>query len=226
MPAFPHMSVRDARFGGRPARVARVSFTGERGYEISVPARLGATLWQRAREAGAVPLGIEALGVLRAEKGYLYIGQDTDGETMPHDLGMAGPRAKRQDAYVGDRSLFTPAANKPDRKRLVGILADGAAPIPIGAHAIERVAGRKRSLGYVTSSYPSAHLGHPIALGLIEGGAGAWHGRARASRPELPGAPGAALFPRSEGRTPQCLIADSSGRPSRTGRTPASGTRT
>jgi sarcosine oxidase, subunit alpha len=167
---FPHMSVRDARFGDRPARVARVSFTGERGYEISVPARLGATLWQHAREAGAVPLGIEALGVLRAEKGYLYIGQDTDGETMPHDLGMAGPRSKRQDAYVGDRSLFTPAANKADRKRLVGILADGAAPIPVGTHAVERVAGRKRSLGYVTSSYPSAQLGHPIALGLIEGG--------------------------------------------------------
>ena len=167
---FPHMSVRDARFGGRPARVARVSFTGERGYEISVPASLGAQLWQRAREAGAVPLGIEALGVLRAEKGYLYIGQDTDGETMPHDLGMVGPRAKRQDAYVGDRSLFTPVANKPDRKRLVGLLVDGASPIPTGAHAIERKAGHKRSLGYVTSSYHSAHLGHPIDLGLIEGG--------------------------------------------------------
>jgi len=168
--AFPHMSVCGASFGGRPARVARVSFTGERGYEISVPARFGALLWQCARDAGAIPLGIEALGVLRAEKGYLYIGQDTDGETMPHDLGMAGPRAKRQDAYVGDRSLFTPAANKPDRKRLVGILVDGASPIPVGAHAVERVAGRKRSLGYVTSSYHSAQLGHPIALGLIEGG--------------------------------------------------------
>ena len=167
---FPHMSVRDASFGGWPARVARVSFTGERGYEISVPAQLGGQLWQRARESGAIPLGIEALGVLRAEKGYLYIGQDTDGETMPHDLGMAGPRAKRQDAYVGDRSLFMPAANKPDRKRLVGILVQGTAPIPIGAHAIERAGGRKRSLGYVTSSYQSAQLGHPIALGLIEGG--------------------------------------------------------
>ena len=63
-----------------------------------------------------------------------------------------------------------PAARKPDRKRLVGILADGTVPIPIGAHAIERIAGRNRSLGYVTSSYPSAHLGHPIALGLVEGG--------------------------------------------------------
>ena len=167
---FPHMSVREASFDGRAARVARVSFTGERGYEISVPASLGAQLWQRAREAGAAPLGIEALGVLRAEKGFIYVGQDTDGETMPHDLGMAGPRAKRQDPYVGDRSLFTPAANKPDRKRLVGILVDGAMPIPTGAHAIEQVSGRKRSLGYVTSSYLSAQLGHPIALGLIEGG--------------------------------------------------------
>lgn len=168
--AFPHMSVRDARFGGRPARVARISFTGERGYEISVPARSGALLWQCAREAGAVPLGIEALGVLRAEKGYLYIGQDTDGETMPHDLGFAGPRARRQDAYVGDRSLFTPAANKADRKQLVGLLVEGETPIPTGAHAIERAGGRKRSLGYVTSSYHSTQLGHPIALGLIEGG--------------------------------------------------------
>ena len=84
---------------------------------------------------------------------------------------LAGPRARRQDAYVGDRSLFTPAANKVDRKRLVGILDDGGALIPTGAHAIERAAGRKRSLGYVTSSYLSAQLGHPIALGLIEGGA-------------------------------------------------------
>ena len=169
-PSFPHMSVRMASFSGRPARIARVSFTGERGYEISVPASLGAQLWQLVREAGATPLGIEALGVLRAEKGFIYVGQDTDGETMPHDLGFAGPRAKRQDSYVGDRSLFMPAANKPDRKRLVGILVEGTAPIPIGALAIERKAGRKRSLGYVTSSYHSAHLGYPIALGLIEGG--------------------------------------------------------
>ena len=167
---FPHMSVATGRFAGRPARIARVSFTGERGYEIAVPATLGAPLWQKARVAGATPLGIEALGVLRAEKGYIYVGQDTDGETLPHDLGMGGPRAKRQDAYVGDRSLFTPAASKPNRKRLVGILVEGKTPIPVGAHGIEVKDGRRRSLGYVTSSYWSAALGHPIALGLIEGG--------------------------------------------------------
>jgi sarcosine oxidase subunit alpha len=167
---FPHMSVAEGSFGGRPARIARVSFTGERSYEISVPAAVGAQLWQSVRDAGASPLGIEALGVLRAEKGYIYVGQDTDGETMPHDLGVAGPRSKRQDAYVGDRSLFTPAASKANRKKLVGILAEGKTPVPTGAHAIEIVAGRKRGVGYVTSSYSSQRLGHPIALGLIEGG--------------------------------------------------------
>jgi sarcosine oxidase subunit alpha len=167
---FPHMGVAEGRFGGRPARIARVSFTGERSYEVSVPAGLGPSLWRRVRDAGVPPMGIEALGILRAEKGYVYIGQDTDGETMPHDLGMAGPRSKRLDSYVGDRSLFTPAASKPNRKKLVGILAEGNAPIPVGASAIEIVARRKRGLGYVTSSHMSRHLGHPIALGLIEGG--------------------------------------------------------
>jgi sarcosine oxidase, subunit alpha len=167
---LPHMGVAMGSFGGRSARIARVSFTGERSYEISVPATLGGALWQRVREASVTPLGIEALGVLRAEKGYIYVGQDTDGETMPHDLGMAGPRDKRQGAYVGDRSLFTPAACKPTRKKLVGLLVDGTAPLPVGAHAVESAGGRKRSLGYITSSYPSVHLGHPIALGLIERG--------------------------------------------------------
>ncbi|HET6160261.1 MAG TPA: 2Fe-2S iron-sulfur cluster-binding protein [Dongiaceae bacterium] len=168
--AFPHMSVAEGTFGGRPARIARVSFTGERGYEISVPAKFGAQLWQCVRDAGAAPLGIEALGVLRAEKGYIYVGQDTDGETMPHDLGMAGPRSKRQDSFIGDRSLFTPAAGKLTRKKLVGILAEGNTPIPVGANAIEIIGGRRRGIGYVTSSYVSVHFSHPIALGLIEGG--------------------------------------------------------
>ncbi len=95
---LPHMGVASGTFERQLARIARVSFTGERSYEISVPAGLGGKLWQRVREAGASPIGIEALGVLRAEKGYIFVGQDTDGETMPHDLGMAGPRSKRQDA--------------------------------------------------------------------------------------------------------------------------------
>jgi sarcosine oxidase subunit alpha len=167
---LPHMAAAPGRFNGRSARIARVSFTGERSYEISVPAGLAADLWAKARALGARPLGIEALNILRAEKGYIYVGQDTDGETMPQDLGMAGPRDKRQDAYVGDRSLFTPAALVTDRKQLVGLAVAGRTPLPTGANAVELASGRKRSLGYVTSSYFSPMLDRPIALALIENG--------------------------------------------------------
>src|SRR5262249_5119963 len=163
-----HMAAVQGRFRDRPARIARVSFTGERSYEISVPAALADELWRQVCAAGAKPLGIEALNILRAEKGYIYVGQDTDGETMPHDLGMGGPREKRRDAYVGDRSLFTPAAQASGRKQFVGIAAEGVEPLPPGAHGVEVAGGRNRSLGYVTSSYFSPNLERPIALGLIE----------------------------------------------------------
>jgi sarcosine oxidase subunit alpha len=167
---LPHMAAALGSFAGRPARVARVSFTGERSYEISVPATIATSLWDATRKAGGVPLGIEALNILRAEKGYIYVGQDTDSETMPQDLGMSGPRNKRQDAYVGDRSLFIPATQAPHRKQLVGIAVAEQEPLRLGAHAIDVEAGRKRSLGYVTSSYFSPYLKRPIALGLIEAG--------------------------------------------------------
>ena len=167
---FPHMSLQRGVFRGRPARVARVSFTGERSYEVSVPAGLAETLWRAARRAGAAPLGLEALGVLRAEKGFLFIGQDTDSETQPRDLGMDGPRRTRKDAYVGDRSLFLPEAERAGRRQLVGIVSEGAM-IPPGAHAVApQAGGRRRSIGFVTSSYESIALGHPVALALIENG--------------------------------------------------------
>ena len=167
---LPHMAAAFGSFGGRPARIARVSFTGERCYEISVPSRLGTDLWRRLRSAGAEPIGVEALGVLRAEKGYIFVGQDTDSETMPHDIGMGGPRTKRVDAYVGDRSLFTPFAKRTGRKQLVGIAASGGDPIPVGAHPVAESAGRLRSIGFVTSSAWSVTLGRPVALGLVEDG--------------------------------------------------------
>jgi sarcosine oxidase subunit alpha len=147
-----------------------VSFTGERSYEVSVPAALAESLWQAARAAGAAPLGVEALGVLRAEKGFLFIGQDTDAETQPQDLGMDGPRRNRQDAYVGDRSLFLPESTRSGRRQLVGIASEGVM-IPPGAHAVVAAAGgRRRSIGFVTSSYDSVLLGRPVALALIEDG--------------------------------------------------------
>ena len=168
--AFPHMSVRSGHWRGRSIRIARVSFTGERSYEVSVPATLGAALWRAARAAGAEPLGLEALGLLRMEKGYLFIGQDTDGDTQPQDLGITGPRDARADAYVGDRSLALPAARRRGRRQFVGVAVDGGEPLPVGAHAVVRQGGRWRSAGFVTSSGRSFALGRPVALALIEDG--------------------------------------------------------
>ncbi|MFN3545944.1 MAG: sarcosine oxidase subunit alpha family protein [Mesorhizobium sp.] len=173
--ALPHMGFADGAFEGGPARVARVSFTGDRSYEISVPTRAARALHLAMTEAGrtldAVLLGSEALLLLRAEKGYIIAGKDTDGTTMPHDLGIAGPRDRRKDEFVGKRSLFTDNALREDRQQGVGlIVADGEQPLPTGAHAVEMRSGARRSIGFVTSSYASPTLGRPVALALIERG--------------------------------------------------------
>jgi sarcosine oxidase subunit alpha len=173
--SLPHMAFATGTFDGGPLRIARVSFTGDRSYELSVPARRAARL--RARLAEKLPafggglLGLEALMILRAEKGYVVVGKDTDGTTMPHDLGLTGPRDSRADEYVGKRSLFMPVAADPSRKQFMGLsVASGEAPLPTGAHVIAHAGRAGRSQGYVTSSYFSPSLGRPIALGLIEAG--------------------------------------------------------
>lgn len=173
--AFPHMSARDGRFVGEPARVARVSFTGERSYEVSVPAALAEELWRRARAAGAEPLGVEALGALRCEKGFILVGVETDGETMPHDIGMGRAREIRTDPYVGDRSLHTPAARRSGRRQLVGVAVAGDEPLPVGAHTPSRDGRPRRSIGWITSSHVGIGIGRPVALAMIEDGA-ARHG--------------------------------------------------
>ncbi|MCP8937634.1 hypothetical protein NK718_03835 [Alsobacter sp. SYSU M60028] len=177
--ALPHMAFVEGRFAGGPATVARVSFTGERGYEVSVPAARAAELHERllaaGRDLGVAPLGIEALMALRAEKGFVVVGLDTDGTTMPHDLGFGGPRLKRTGDFVGKRSLFTQAAEAADRKQLVGLDTVDGAPLPRGAHVVARDGGRLRSEGFVTSSYASPALRRPVALGLVARGA-ARHG--------------------------------------------------
>ena len=157
---LPHMAIGHGVFEGAAVRVARVSFTGDRSYEMSIPADKADRLWARLIETGkafdAVVIGLEALMVLRAEKGYIVIGKDTDGATLPHDLGVAGPRDKRSTEYVGRRSLFTEEARRDDRKQLVGLVVpDGEPPLATGSHGVERKGGEMRSLGFVTSSYDS-----------------------------------------------------------------------
>jgi sarcosine oxidase, subunit alpha len=152
-----------------------VSFTGDRSYELSLPASRAGRL--RERLAAKLPafggglLGLEALMILRAEKGFIVIGKDTDGTTLPHDLGVAGPRDSREDEYIGRRSLFMPVASDPRRKQFVGLsVASGEALLPTGAHVTSGAGRARRSQGYVTSSYLSPTVGRPIALGLVEDG--------------------------------------------------------
>ena len=173
--SLPHMAFATGVFDGGPLRIARVSFTGDRSYELSVPARRAASL--RARLTEKLPpfdgglMGLEALMIVRAEKGYIVVGKDTDGTTMPHDLGVTGPRDSRADEYIGKRSLFMPVAVDPRRKQFVGLrVAAGDAPLPTGAHVTHGAGSARRSQGYVTSSYFSPSLGRPIALGLVEAG--------------------------------------------------------
>ena len=172
---LPHMAFATGEYAGAPLRVARVSFTGDRSYELSVPASRAKAL--RAKIVAALPafggglMGSEALMILRAEKGYIIVGKDTDGATMPHDLGLTGPRDQRKDEYIGKRSLFLPVARDRDRRQLVGLeVGVGEAPLPTGAHVVEGSGKARRSLGYVTSSYSSPTLERPVALGLVAEG--------------------------------------------------------
>jgi sarcosine oxidase subunit alpha len=174
--AFPFMTWREGTVAGLGARVFRVSFTGELSFEINVAARHGMALWTALATAGEkygiTPFGTEAMHVLRAEKGYIIVGQETDGTVTPGDLGMDWILSKKKD-FIGRRSFSRPDTARGDRKQLVGLLAeDGAQVLPEGAHIVaERRAGPPmETIGHVTSSYRSATLGRSIALALIENG--------------------------------------------------------
>ena len=172
--AFPFMTFRDGTIAGMPARVARVSFTGELSYEILIDGRLGLELWTAVLAAGSpfgiVPYGTEAMHVLRAEKGFVIVGQDTDGTVTPDDLGMGWIVRKDDSDFIGRRSLRRPDPSRPDRKQLVGLLPDEL--LPEGAQLVEVDTGRipMPMIGHVTSSYLSPTLGRPIALAMVERG--------------------------------------------------------
>ncbi len=171
-PAFPHMSLAPARICGVPGRVFRVSFTGELGFELNVPAGHGLEVLEAVTRARDVtPYGTEAMHVLRAEKGYIVVGQETDGTATPDDVGLSWAIGKRKTDFIGKRSLTRPALANSARPQLVGLLADGDpdAAIEDGAQIAETDGGQRR-LGHVTSAYRSATLGRWIALAMIAGG--------------------------------------------------------
>ncbi|MGE0717548.1 MAG: 2Fe-2S iron-sulfur cluster-binding protein [Alphaproteobacteria bacterium] len=167
--AFPHMTFREGAVAGIPARVSRVSFSGELSYEIAVPARRTPELWDRLAAAGpAVPFGIEALMTLRIEKGYVHVGADTDGTTYPADCGFADAVARRTDDFVGRRSMRRPDALAAGRRQLVGLLPEPTdAPVHSGAHI---VGTGGRSEGHVTSACRSPAFGRTICLAVLRDG--------------------------------------------------------
>jgi sarcosine oxidase subunit alpha len=173
--ALPHMAVRETPVAGIPARLMRVSFTGELGFEVNVPARHAPPLWDalRARLAaiGGTLYGTEAMHVMRAEKGYIIIGQETDGTVTPGDLGLPEGRAKPD--FVGKRSLTRPDMLLPDRRQLVGLLTENPATVlEEGAQLVAEASPPPGTpaLGHVTSAYHSPALGRSIALALLAGG--------------------------------------------------------
>jgi sarcosine oxidase subunit alpha len=174
--AFPFMTVREADIDGMPARIFRISFTGELSYEINVPSYYGLALWEAVYRAGEplgiTPYGTETMHVLRAEKGFIVVGQDTDGTVTPHDagLGWAVSKVKR---FVGERSFRRADTTRPDRKQLVGLSPrDPSTVVAEGAQLVVDPDAPKPvpMLGHVTSSYASAALGRSFALGLLTGG--------------------------------------------------------
>ena len=175
--AMPHMSVRTGRICGVPTRLFRVSFTGELGFEVNVPADYGPSVWQAIFDAGArygiTPYGTEAMHVLRAEKGYIIVGQETDGTTTPDDAGLGWAIGKAKPDFVGKRSLARAAMADPRRKQLVGLLTDDPSTVlDEGAQLVAdpRQAKPMTMLGHVTSAYYSAATGRSIALALVSGG--------------------------------------------------------
>jgi sarcosine oxidase subunit alpha len=175
--AMPHMSLREGRIGGVPMRLFRVSFTGELGFEVNVPADFALPVWEALCEAGRAhgitPYGTEAMHVLRAEKGYIIIGQDTDGTVTPDDAGLAWAVGRSKTDFLGKRALERPAMKTPDRKQLVGLATREPQVVLEEGAQIMRTRGQRppaRALGHVTSSYASPTLGRSIALALLAGG--------------------------------------------------------
>jgi sarcosine oxidase subunit alpha len=176
--AFEFMTWHDTVLAGVPARVCRISFSGELAYEINVTAWHGIAVWEALVAAGEkygiTPYGTETMHVLRAEKGYPIIGQETDATVTPQDLGMSWAVSKKKPDFIGKRSFARAENNRTDRKQLVGLLpVDPSILLPEGSQIVETDRLPEppvRMLGHVTSSYPSAALGRTFALALVRSG--------------------------------------------------------
>ena len=176
--SFGFMDWRDGTVAGVTARVFRISFTGELSYEVNVPAHYGRHVWEQLIEAGAefniTPYGTETMHVLRAEKGFIIVGQDTDGSMTPADMNMNWVVGKNKAfSFIGKRSLERSDSIRENRKQLVGLKTlEPSAVLPEGAQIVNdpNQPIPMAMQGHVTSSYYSASLDHSIALAVVKGG--------------------------------------------------------
>ena len=173
---FPHMSFKNTKISNINCRIMRISFTGEHSYEINVQANYGKSVWEKCMEAGKdfniTPYGTETMHLLRAEKGFIIVGQDTDATMTPIDLQMDWIVSKKKYDFIGKRSLYRSDTIREDRKQLVGLLTEN--PNEVLEEGAQIVADINKSpvemIGHVTSSYFSPNLKKSIALGVVKGG--------------------------------------------------------
>ncbi len=173
--ALPFMHWADGKIGDFTARVFRISFSGELSYEIAVPASQGLAFWNALMEAGEefgiTPYGTEALHIMRAEKGFIMIGDETDGTVIPQDLGLNWALSKKKDDYLGKRAQERDHMTDPLRWKLVGLETVDGSVLPDGSYAIsegDNANGQRNVQGRVTSTYFSPTLERGIAMGLVE----------------------------------------------------------
>ncbi|UFQ97432.1 sarcosine oxidase subunit alpha [Pseudomonas wenzhouensis] len=176
--AFPFMSWKEGLVGGVPARVFRISFTGELSYEVNVQADYALGVWEQIIEAGKefdlTPYGTETMHVLRAEKGFIIVGQDTDASVTPDDLNMGWCVGRTKPfSWIGKRGMNRDDCLREDRKQLVGLKpVDPNQVLPEGAQLVfdPKQSIPMQMVGHVTSSYMSAAMGYSFAMAVVKGG--------------------------------------------------------
>ena len=174
---FPHMSFKEGSINKIKSRVMRISFTGELSYEINIQANYGQSVWEKCmnagKEYGITPYGTEAMHLLRAEKGFIIAGQETDGTVTPIDLQMDWIVSKKKYDFIGKRSLYRSDTAREDRKHYVGLLTkDPNEILEEGAQIVAEVKNRPPMdmIGHITSSYYSPNLNKSIALAVVKNG--------------------------------------------------------
>ena len=175
--ALPFMHWAEGQIGGFDARVFRISFSGELSYEIAVPAGQGRAFWDALLDAGepygVMPYGTEALHIMRAEKGFIMIGDETDGTVIPQDLGLGWAISMKNDDFLGNRAQERSNMTDPTRWKLVGLETLDGSRLPDGAYALaegKNANGQHNTQGRVTSTYHSPTLDKGIAMGLVLNG--------------------------------------------------------